>query len=298
MIEKIFRNTDMDIELTSFIDDKQNVWLMAVEIAKILGYNNIRQTISRHVDDEDKQLIGLRPLSVTVTKLGVTNCDGNKTPHQSCPGKTPGQQNDTRGKYYTFINEPGLYSLILSLKLEAAKKFKHWVTSQVLPSIRKYGQYKLFNNPSNKMFMIGNETDLHYKVEDMIRRFYPDSLLVAGLGENQDTEDKRLDSYKKGYTCGQPDLMLLNYHKDYKGLCTEFKSPTNNYHVSDAQKQMNKKYLDNGYAFILSNDYDRICKRIHDYMKGIRIPCQLCNRSFLTNQTLLTHMTIIYRLSR
>ena len=55
--------------------------------------------------------------------------------------------------------------------------------------------------------MIGNETDLHYKVVDLIRKYYPDSILVAGLGENQDTDVKRLDSYKKGYTRGQPDLI-------------------------------------------------------------------------------------------
>ena len=81
--------------------------------------------------------------------------------------------------------------------METAKRFKHWVTSQVLPSIRKYGHYKLYDNPYNKMIMIGNETDPHYKVVDMIRRFYPDSILVAGLGENQDTGEKRLDSYKR-----------------------------------------------------------------------------------------------------
>ena len=79
--------------------------------------------------------------------------------------------------------------------------------------------------------------DLHYKVVDMIRRFYPDSILVAGHGENQDTEDKRLDSYKKGYMKGQPDPLVLNYHKD---LGVEFKSPTGNYRVSDAQKEMKK----------------------------------------------------------
>ena len=83
--------------------------------------------------------------------------------------------------------------------------------------------------------MIGNETDLHYKVVDLIRKYYPDTILVAGLGENQDTEDKRLDSYKKGYMRGQPDLMVLDYNKNYKGLCIEFKSPSNNYHVSEAQ---------------------------------------------------------------
>lgn len=47
------------------------------------------------------------------------------------------------------------------------------------------------------MIMIGNETQLHYKVVDLIRRFYPNTILVAGLGELQDNKDKRLDSYKK-----------------------------------------------------------------------------------------------------
>ena len=139
-----------------------------------------------------------------------------------------GVKTTPQGSLCTFINESGFYSLILSSLLETAEKFKHWVTSQVLPSIRKYGQYKLFDNPYNKMIMIGNETDLHYKVVGLIRSFYPDSILVAGLGENQDTEDKRLDSYRKGYMKRQPDLMILNYHKDFIGLGIEFKSPTGN----------------------------------------------------------------------
>ena len=83
-----------------------------------------------------------------------------------------------------------------------------------------------------------------YKVVNMIRRFYPDSILVAGLGENQDTGDTRLDSYKKGYMRGQPDLMVLNYHKDFKGLGLDFKSPTGNYCILDAQKEMKKRYND------------------------------------------------------
>ena len=144
--------------------------------------------------------------------------------------------------------------------------------------------------------MIGNETDLHYKVVDLIRRYYPDTILVAGLGENQDTENKRLDSYKKGYTHGQPDLMVLNYHKNYKGLCIEFKSPTDNYE-SEGQKEMTKKYIDNGYAFMLSNDYDRICKNIHEYMKDIRVPCKNSNRLFLTKEILSTHYKVIHRIA-
>ena len=285
MIEKKFVNEDLEIELTSFIDDKQNVWFRGKDVAAILGYSNIRQTISRHVDSEDKQLICWRPHSVTATKHP-----------KCCPGETPGQQNDTRGKYYTFINECGFYSLVLSLKLETAKKFKHWVTSQVLPSIRKYGQYKLFDSPWNKMIMIGNETDLHYKVVDLIGKYYPHTILVAGLGENQDTEDKRLDSYKKGYMRGQPDLMVLDYHKDYKGLCIEFKSPTNNYHVSKAQYELMEKYSNNNYKFILSNDYDEICIEVHDYMKGVRLPCNCCIKHFHNNDTLTTHYRVIHKL--
>ena len=69
-----------------------------------------------------------------------------------------------------FIDEAGFYELVFSSKLEAAKKFRDWVFTTVLPSIRKYGQYKLFDSPWNKMIMIGNETDLHYKVVDLIKK--------------------------------------------------------------------------------------------------------------------------------
>ena len=59
--------------------------------------------------------------------------------------------------------------------------------------------------------------------------------------------------------------MILDYHKDFMGLCIEFKSPTGKYHVSDAQKEMKTQYIKNGYAFILSNNYDKICKAVHGY---------------------------------
>ena len=168
----------------------------------------------------------------------------------------------------------------------------------VLPSIRKYGQYKMFDSPWNKMIMIGNETDLHYKVVQLIRNYYPDSILVAGLGENQDTEEKRLDSYKKGYQRGQPDLMILDYHREYKGLCIEFKSPTNNYCVSESQIKMKEKYRRNDYAFILSNDYDKISKNIHKYMAGVRIPCKYCPKAFRSKTTLNNHYKVIHRIEK
>ena len=262
MLEKKFNNVDLDIELKSFIDYKQNIWFLGKDVAKILGYSDTAQAIRKHVDDEDKY------------KGGVETTGGLQ---QSF-----------------FINESGFYSLVLSSKLENAKKFKKWVTSQVLPSIRKYGYYKLFDNPSNKMFKIENEMDLHSKVVELIRNSYPDSLMVPGLGENQDTSEKRINSWKNGYQRGQPDLMILNYHKDYRGLCIEFKSPTNNYEVSESQLKMKEKYCKNNYAFILSNDYDKISKLIHKYFAGVRIPCEYCTKAFRNKKTLNSHYKVFH----
>ena len=274
MIEKKFVNEDLEIELTSFIDDKQNVWFRGKDVATILGYSKPENAVERHVSKNHK-----------IRQIIWYPVSGSQVQNpKSYPGEMPGQ-----GRWCTFIDEAGFYELVFSSKLEAAKKFRDWVFTTVLPSICKYGQYKLFDSPGNKMIMIGNETDLHYKVVSLIRRYYPDSILVAGLGENQDTDDKRLDSYKKGYMRGQPDLMVLDYHKDYKGLCILFKSPTNNYHVSKAQYELMEKYSNNNYKFIVSNDYDEICIEVHDYMKGIRVPRKYCIKHFYNNDTLETH---------
>ena len=266
MLEKRFNNAKLGFEITSYIDNKQNIWFLGKDVANILGYSDTDKAIRKHVDNEDKD---------------------------KGPAKAAG---DLQQSFY--INESGFYSLVLSSKLETAKKFKKWVTSQVLPSIRKFGYYKLFDNPNNRMFKIANEMDLHCKVVHLIRNFYVDAIMVAGLGENQDTPYKRIISWKKGYLRGQPDLMILNYHKDYNGLCIEFKSPTNNYQISDAQKQMKERYKENCYKFILSNDYDYICMKLHKYMAGVRIPCKYCTRAFLNKETLNKLYKVIHRIEK
>ena len=294
MLEKKFTNEELGIKMKSYIDKQQNVWFKGKDVAQILGYRDTDNAVRRHISIENKMTQFLQPKC----SPGKTPGQQNNTKVKCSPGKTPGQQNDTRGKYCTFINEPGFYELVFGSKLEFAKKFRQWVFTSVLPSIRKYVQYKLFDSPWNKMIMIGNETDLHYKVVQLIRNYYPNSILVAGLGENQDTEEKRLDSYKKGYQRGQPDLMILDYHKDYKGLCIEFKSPTNNYCVTESQLKMKEKYCDNDYAFILSNDYDKISKLIHKYMAGVRILCKYCTKAFRNKKTLKNHYKVIHRIEK
>ena len=275
MTEKTFKNEELGLELKSYIDKQQNIWFRGKDVAQILGYSNTKKAVLIHVDSEDKKQIF--------------------TYHTSGPKMGPVAPS---GSMCTYINESGFYSLVLSSKLETAKKFKKWVTSQVLPSIRKFGYYKLFDNPNNKMFKIENEMDLHSKVVELIRNFYPGAIMVPGLGENQDTPDKRINIWKKGYMRGQPDLMILDYHKYYKGLCIEFKSPTNNYCVTESQLKMKEKYCNNEYAFILSNDYDKISKLIHKYMAGVRIPCKYCTKAFRKKKTINNHYKVIHRIEK
>lgn len=102
----------------------EEAWFVGKDVAVILGYSNPRDAISKHVDDEDR-------------------CDGVAI-----------RDSIGREQFPVLINESGLYSLILSSKMPNAKKFKRWVTSEVLPSIRKHGIYAtdkviddILNNP-------------------------------------------------------------------------------------------------------------------------------------------------------
>ena len=104
---RVFENTEFGSIRMIEIDDMP--YFVGKDVAEILGYSDTAKAIRVHVDDEDK---------------GVDEMD------------TPGGK-----QKLTIINESGLYSLILSSKLPKAKEFKHWVTSVVLPSIRKTGMY-------------------------------------------------------------------------------------------------------------------------------------------------------------
>lgn len=102
---QIFKNEEFGEVRTVFEND--DVWFIARDVATILGYKKPENAIANHVDDEDKT---------------STLIQGSGSNYKS---KT------------VLINESGLYSLVLSSKLPSAKRFKHWVTSEVLPSIRK-----------------------------------------------------------------------------------------------------------------------------------------------------------------
>ena len=140
------------------------------------------------------------------------------------------------------------------------------------------------------MFEVVNETDLHCKVVQYSRRFCPEAIIIAGLGENQDTPTKRINSWKKAYMKGQPDIMIINHHKHFKGSCVKFKSPNNNYERSEAQLKMKKLYRKNGFSFMISNDYDLITKHLNLYIEDNRLPCNMCTKEFLSHERLQAHL--------
>lgn len=150
---KIFSNEEFGEIRTVTIDGEP--WFVGKDVATALGYADTFGALKKHVETDDKQ-----------------NC-------QNSSFESP------RGM--TIINESGLYSLILSSKLESAKKFKHWVTSEVLPSIRKHGMYAvddLLNNPDMaiKAFTaLKEEREKNKLLQEDVKRMKPKEIFADAV---------------------------------------------------------------------------------------------------------------------
>ena len=114
---QIFENEEFGKIRTLTINDEP--WFVGKDVAGVLGYSNHRDALAKHVDEEDR-----------MDGVAIRDSIGRK--------QTP-----------VLINESGLYALILSSKLPSAKRFKRWVTSEVLPALRKTGKYEI---PRNKQY--------------------------------------------------------------------------------------------------------------------------------------------------
>ena len=145
-------------------------------------------------------------------------------------------------------------------------------------------------------FKIESETDLHVKVVHFLKKRYPHSLFTVTLGENQDTVYKRIDSFKKGYLRGSPDLIINNLHKHYTGFCIEMKSPKRNGVLSPDQSIMLRQYQNNGFKTLVSNDYDLIIEQLIDYFRDVRILCSHCPRRFISSQSLRNHINSFHKM--
>ena len=153
---QVFNSTEFGSVRTTTVNGE--VMFVGKDVADILGYQNGSRDINRHVDEEDRHK--------------VMFFDGNQD------------------KETTIINESGLYSLILSSKMPNAKKFKHWVTAEVLQAIRKHGMYAIDEILENPDLAIAALTRLRKSVREEIslnvRRLFSVSRL-QNFCQRQDT---------------------------------------------------------------------------------------------------------------
>ena len=161
IIEKVFKYGETEL---SVIKCKDDIWFRGKTLVEVLGYSNPLKAIRMHIDSEDK-----KEMSELVYKGGAQN--GHPF------------RNVQRGTIY--VNESGLFALILHSQLESALTFKQWVIKDVLPSIRKTGRYDYcIDHKYNNMltFKIENEMDLHVKVVSFLKKRYSHSLFTITLG--------------------------------------------------------------------------------------------------------------------
>lgn len=139
-------------------------YFVGKEVAEILGYSNTRDALLNHVDNDDKRIIQ-RSQNTT---LEIPN----------------------RG--LTVINESGVYSLVFGSKLEKAKEFKHWVTSEVLPAIRKHGAYltdkkayEITHNPDSLADLLIQAGEQLRKKDLVIQEMQPKALFADAVATSK-----------------------------------------------------------------------------------------------------------------
>ena len=158
---QVFSNEEFGKVRTLMIDNEP--WFVGKDVATVLGYTDVSHAILDHVDEEDRV--------------------NSKTQGQNAP------ELGQRGSW--LINESGLYSLILSSKLPKARKFKRWVTSEVLPAIRKTGSYNLpdFSNPAEAARAWAKEYEEKQKALAQVTEMKPKAEFYDDVTGSTDTID-------------------------------------------------------------------------------------------------------------
>lgn len=193
-------------------------YFIGKDVAQILGYSNPRDALSKHVDDEDKNSVAIR--------------DGNKgNPNQ------------------TVINESGVYALVFGSKLPSAKKFKHWVTSEVLTTLRKTGGYTMPKTylEALKAFTAEVEKNEMLSLENKIQ-----TQQINELKPKADYTDKILKT---------TDLMTITQiAKDYEMSAKQFNAMLHDYKVQfkqNGQWLLYSKHQSKGYTSSETVEFDR-----------------------------------------
>ena len=260
LASKLFSNEFFSVDI---VQCGCKLFFRAADVTRALGYANSSQAVRKNVRDKH-----------VFTKDALDGLQTDITPRDRGVNLREIPPSDEAALY---LSEPGLYELLLKSRKQEAEAFQDWVYEEILPQLRQTGSYQTNRKCYNKLqLQLMNEADLHYKVVDFIRTFHSEALLVAGLGENQDSDAKRIDSFRKGYTRGQCDLLIMNRSTRWSGLALEFKTPANTGRVSPEQRRFMDELAKAGFRVLISNSYDEICNEIRDYFRATRVLCQEC----------------------
>jgi hypothetical protein len=121
------------------------------------------------------------------------------------------------------------------------------------------------------------------------RSRYPLVRISPGLGELQDTSDKRVVCYRKGYQGGQPDLIVHARSGQFSGLALELKTPKGDGVLRDNQREWLEALSRAGYKTMVSSSLDECTAALDAFMANVRICCQHCGGSYKNEKTLATH---------
>jgi hypothetical protein len=163
-----------------------------------------------------------------------------------------------------------------------------WVFETMFPQMPmlKALPSRLYHNQK----LILDETQLHHAIVKWFRDKYPGAIIIPGLGEFQDSEEKRLDGYSKGYTRGQPDLMIPAKTPSHVGIALELKHPGKATAImNDTQSDVLQRLKAQGWETMLTNSYDDACTALVRHMAQCRTPCQCCGRQYANDSTQERH---------
>lgn len=184
-------------------------WFSAKDVAVALGYSNPRDAVSKHVDSEDK---------------GVAKCD-------------------TLGGVQEIgvINESGLYALVFGSKLPTAKKFKHWVTSEVLPTIRKTGGYQLPQTYAEALRALADKAEQAEKLALENLEMKPKAEFYDQVTDSKDAFDMK--DVANVLNLGIGRNTLFKFLREQKILTSD--------------NRPYQEYVDRGYFRVIEQKYDR-----------------------------------------
>lgn len=206
---KCFSNSVLGVNLTTILIDMEP-WFIAKEVALTLGYTNTNQAINDNVDERDQKMLSYGDCKELFTNITDAETLENTNDSRGIPQIPRNNSININSNGLKFINESGLYDLVFASKRPEAKAFKRWVTTEVLPSIRKTGQY-----------IIQKQTP-SYVIEDPIERA---KAWISEQEEKRALEDKTkaLEVEKKQL---EADNETLTEQRD-KAIATKAQISTN-----------------------------------------------------------------------